>query len=81
MIGPTALVGPARAHPHAGRHVVGGVDVERVQHRGVGAVELHEHPRERAVERLARAAGRRPTTSCTTALVGDVDEVGQRLVR
>src|SRR5262245_17302886 len=41
---PFALLGPTDAHSRSGCRGVGGSRVERVEHRGVGAVELHERP-------------------------------------
>jgi hypothetical protein len=40
-------------HPRAGAYRVGGAGVDRMQQRGIGAVELDQRPRERAVQRLA----------------------------
>ena len=58
------LVDPVRVHPRAGADRVGGAGVDRVQQRGVGAVELDQRPRERAVQRLAlqRLPAARSTT-------------------
>src|SRR5690242_9260450 len=47
-----ALRRPADTHARAGLRPVGRFAVERVQEGRVGAVELHERPRERPVERM-----------------------------
>src|SRR3954447_19264283 len=52
-----AVLGPARLDPHAGAHRLDTACVDGREQPGVGAVELHERPGERPVERLAGERG------------------------
>ena len=83
------LVDPVRVHPRAGADVVGGAGIDRVQQRGVRAVELDQRPRERAVQRLALQRLRLPRPrhhgpdaahryDLGQSFVGDGVELGRR---
>ena len=47
------FVGPVHVHPGTGAYRIGRAGVDRVKQRGVGPVEFHQRPRERAVQGLA----------------------------
>ena len=67
----------ARASPGCAR--LGRAAVERVQQRRVGAVEAHERPRERTVERMRAQRLRHPRRVLDHALGRDVDHLGRGL--
>ena len=70
-----ALGLPAGRDAHAGRHRVDRAGVDRVQERGVGAVELDQRERERLVERVLLGRRRDPRPRLDGAGGADVDEV------
>ena len=55
-------------------------DVDRVQQRRVGAVDLDQRPRERSLDRMLRASGRVTHAYVVTVPPGpDLDQFGERL--
>src|SRR5262245_15775917 len=73
-----ALGGPADLHARAGRRGLGRAGVADVQHRRVGAVEPHEHPRERPVERMVPQRLGHPRRVLDDAAGADLHHPGGR---
>src|SRR5689334_6388084 len=73
------LVGPADADASAGRSGLRRAAVERVQQRRVGAVELHQRPRERTVERVRAQRLGHPGCVLDDTFGSDVDDLRERV--
>ena len=74
------FVGPVHVHPGAGADRVGRAGVDRVQQRGVGAVEFDQRPRERAVQGLALERFGLPRPGHHGSDAGHRYDLGQSLV-
>src|SRR5579862_5416094 len=70
---------PADADARPGLRALGRAAIEGVEQRGVGAVQLHERPRERPVERMRAQRLGHPGRVLHDALRADVDHLRQRL--